>query len=310
VLILILLAGFTAAPFAGLGARRLRERVATSVLLGSTIAATALAAFGFDCGLMRPSSWILCAVAVVAGVGLCGYVFILRRLRFALVCGAALFVITLALHLFGLGASGVCQRACSGLRKGMSADKVKASVLMRLHEEEHYRVIARDGFLPSAGIGVIGFELRPNYVNLPVERITVWFADQRFTSAFSTAVHFPHYFLPPIRWATIVLWLVCLWRMGKTNLAPQVIAENIVSQLREVRAQGCAQYVAQKGASGGMYRSALVHFARKRLWCLEYFAGRDKGRYQDLSRRSGEAQQFPEKTGETSAEQGGGNKEG
>src|ERR1044071_5185968 len=89
-LLLLILAGFVAAPLAVAGDNRLRARVARIVLPGSTTAAVGFAAFGFDHGLMRPYSWMAWGGAVMAGIALCVHIFVARRLRFALVCGAAL----------------------------------------------------------------------------------------------------------------------------------------------------------------------------------------------------------------------------
>ena len=276
VLLLLILIGFAAAPFAAAaaaGERGLRARVATAALLASTTATIGFAAFALDCGFMRPWSWMICGSLVASGVSVCAYFSIVHRLRFPLVCGAALVLTILALHFFGLGVSGVCQRACGGLRKGMTAEQAKASVLSRLPELEKYRVIDREGFLPPSGLGAFGFELRPNYTNLNGERITLWFDSQRFVGMTLSAVRFPEYFSPPVVGASMALCVVCLWRLWRKQIAPDLVSQNIVGRLKAVRAEACARYIPRKG--GGMYRRALICFAGKRLQRLAYFSGRE-----------------------------------
>lgn len=271
VLLVLVVIGFVAAAFANPSDPRWRTSVARGVLLASTISVVGVIACDFDRGLMRPYSWAAAMALVLVGLALCSYVFLVRRFIAGLVCGAVLIVAVPSLHLFARGASGLCQRACAGLRKGMSPEDVKASVLMRLPQSDKYHVVISEGSLPPDGMGGFTFLLLPGYADVDRETIGVLFNKGHFIGAWSSAVRLPIYFSTPLPFAAVGLLVACALRLRRREL--DVFPENVAARLKRARTDTFDRHVPQKG--GRIYRLGLVRSAGKRLRGLAFFRERD-----------------------------------
>jgi hypothetical protein len=166
-LLVLLVTGFIVAPFASLAVQeRPWRRLAAALLLVMTLLVLGYLAFAFDGGIMPPRSWISSGACVLAGVGICIYVFVLHKFRLALVAGGILVATILALHFFALNLNRACQHACLAVQKGMTADQVTATILRAFADRPDYRAVVESKVILPDEAGFIIFDLRPQWVEL------------------------------------------------------------------------------------------------------------------------------------------------
>jgi hypothetical protein len=275
--LVLMIAAFVAAPFAGAAGHQRRARVAAAVLLGATLCALGYLAFAFDRGLMPPLLWFGCGACVVMGIGICIFIFEHCRFSFALVLGAVFICALCALHFFGLGSVKICQRVCrDAVRQGMAVADVQARFLREFAESPDYRPVVEAGSLPPNQDWSILFSLRPRYVSVEPEFIMVHFVGGRANRAQATLVRFP----PLSIWfalGSVLLCGLCFQRLCQSAPTEKEGTDisAVFARVKSVRAQRHQKQ--SDDESVVITKRILLHSAGVRVRQLAYFRGRHEG---------------------------------
>jgi len=274
-ILLLVIAGFLAAPFASLTVPRTWPRLSATILLTATLSVLGCFAYAFDRNIVPISAW-WCVAALLMGVAICARVFIQRKARFALIPGTALLCTIAGLHYFGVDFPRTCLRVQSSIQPGMTSNQVQSVVSGEFAKCVTYHVVAWPTFVPERGFVRMAFELRPNYVDLQPGSLQVEFTHGRVTQARATFVGI--WLAPWDLLGGILLCGICLWRLeregeGEGEAFRRSDIAAIFGRLACIRALGCRFH---SDRSAVLAKKALMHSASEKVRQSAYF-GRSTG---------------------------------
>jgi hypothetical protein len=271
--LVLLIAGFVAAPFASLSDRARLPRIAATVLLMAVLAILGYFGFAFDRGYLLPEAWEACAFFVSIGVVICLLVYKRHRFGLALILGGALVVAVTGLHLFAMDFVRTCQRACVRVQEGMNAEQVRSIVSAEFVNCSAYRVVTgpADGW--GNRDGYMSIDLRPLYADLEPGSIQVEFVNGRANKAWTSAVHSP--LSVAMIWeliGSVVLITICAQRLCSTTKAGEMTAvitfDVLEERLQRIREQ---HYLRQAPDRSVLTKRTLIHCAGQRIRQLAFF---------------------------------------
>jgi hypothetical protein len=267
-ILLLLLVGFVATPFASLTVQRTLPRVAAAILLTATLSILGCFAYAFDRNSAPNSAW-WCLAAMLMGVAICARVFIRHKARFALILSAA-FICTIAgLHFFGADFPRTCLRVQSSIHIGMTSTQVQSVISREFAKCANYRMVSWRNSVPERGFGSLAFEFRPDYINLQPGSLQVAFTHGRVTEARTT---FESIWLAP--WdllGGIILWGICWWQLGRVAepaAAPRDDIDTAFGRLAHIRTLG---YRVHPDRSAVLAKKTLMHSASEKVRQFAYF---------------------------------------
>jgi hypothetical protein len=267
-IVLLVLVGFLAAPFASLTVRRSSARVSAAILLAATLVVLGCFAYAFDRS-SAPSSAQWSVVTVVLGVTICARLFIRHNARFALILGAAFICTIGGLHFFGADFPRTCLRVQSSIHNGMMSNQVQSVISREFAKCANYRMVSWRSSVPERGFGSLAFEFRPDYINLSPGQLQVEFVSGRVTDARATFVGI--WLSPWDLLLGIMLCGICWWRLGRVtepDAASRDDIDTVFGRLAHIRALG---YRVHLDRSAALAKKTLMHSASEKVRQFAYF---------------------------------------
>jgi hypothetical protein len=267
-ILLLVLVGFLAAPFASLTVRLPWARVGAAILLTAALSVLGCFAYAFDRNSAPNSAW-WCLAAMLMGVAICVRVFIRHRARFALILGAA-FICTIAgLHLFGADFPRTCRRVQSSIHIGMTSTQVQSVISREFAKCANYRIVSWRDSVPERGFGSMAFEFRPDYINLSPGHLQVEFVSGRATNAQAAFVGI--WLSPWDLLLGLMLCGICWWRLGRVaepDADSRDDIDTVFGRLLHIRTLG---YRVHPGRSAVLAKKTLMHSASEKVRRFAYF---------------------------------------